>query len=132
MDSVNVKGGGDLMSQITAALNATEIEVLKSAESASGTVAKEAVKALKQNSPKNKGKYAKGWTTKKEDGGFVVYNDVAPGLTHLLNNGHDIVDRNGIKRGHKQGDNHIGKVEKEMADVFVKDVQKELERRLGR
>lgn len=134
MDNVRVSsnGGGDLMQQIAAALNATEIEVLKSAESASGVVAKQTAKTLKQVSPKGKtGNYAKGWTFKREDDGFVVYNDKAPGLAHLLNNGHDVIDRNGRKVGHKAGDNHITKVEKEMTEQFVKDVQKELERRLG-
>lgn len=131
MANVDIKGGGDLMEQITAALNATEYEVLQSSKNASSVVAKETVKALKSSSPKNKGKYAKGWKSKAEDGGQVVYNETAPGLTHLLNNGHDVV-KNGRVIGHFKGDNHIGKVESQMVNTFVNEIEKELNRRLGK
>lgn len=135
MDNVRVSsnGGDDIMSQIAAALNATEIEVLKSAETAANTVSKQTARKLKQVSPKGKsGNYAKGWTTKKVDDGYVVYNDKAPGLAHLLNNGHDVIDRNGRKVGRTKGDNHITNVEREMIEVYVKDTQNELQRRLSR
>ena len=57
-------------------------------------VSKEAVKKLKQDSPKGaKGKYAKGWTRKVETGrltvGATVYGKRGTyQLAHLLENGH--------------------------------------------
>ena len=57
-------------------------------------VSKEAVKKLKQDSPKGaKGKYAKGWTRKVETGrltvGATVYGKHGTyQLAHLLENGH--------------------------------------------
>lgn len=61
-------------------------------------------------SPVNQGDYQRGWTvrTKRLKYGFegVIYNKLRPGLTHLLNNGHDIKNQYG-KWGRKKGDNHI-------------------------
>lgn len=60
-------------------------------------VAKEAAKQLRKTSPKQDGKYAKGWTSKTEKTRLgvtgIVYNKDYPGLVHLLEFGH--VKRNG-------------------------------------
>ena len=42
------------------------VEVAKAAEEAVTEVSKEATKKLRQTSPKRKGRYAKGWTSKVE------------------------------------------------------------------
>lgn len=132
MDSVKVSGGGDLMSQIKSMMDATEIEVLQSANAAAKVAANQAVKTLKSTSPKGKNsRYAKGWKARKEDEGYIVYNESQPSLTHLLNNGHDVVDRNGRKVGRYAGDNHIGKAEQEVGKFFVEETERELNRRLG-
>lgn len=129
--SISSNGGDNLFDAVESILNASEIAVMKSAQGAANVVSNATVKELKAVSPKGKsGKYARGWTRKAQDGGFVVYNDKAPGLAHLLNNGHDVVV-NGRVVGHAKGDNHITNVEKEMVEKMVEETQKELQRRLG-
>ena len=56
-------------------------------------VGKDAVKELKNTSPKNTGRYSKGWRQKVESDGvngtkLTVYNATSYQLTHLLENGH--------------------------------------------
>ena len=62
-------------------------------------VAKEGRKKLKETSPKGsgsrKGHYADGWTVKYERKGngkfeFTIHNRKKPGLTHLLEKGHQL------------------------------------------
>lgn len=64
-------------------------------------VAKEGTKKLKETSPKGdgdggpKGHYANAWSVKYERSGngkfrFTVYNSKKPGLTHLLEKGHQL------------------------------------------
>ena len=77
------------------------------------TTARDAAQKLKSTSPKSEGggEYAKNWAVKKKNGYAVVYNK-APTyrLTHLLENGHDVV-RNGEKVGHAPAHPHIKPVE---------------------
>lgn len=83
-------------------------------------VADEMVKELKQTSPKDTGKYAKGWKEKvefesSEDIRVRVYNSTKPQLTHLLEHGH--AKKNG---GRVEGRPHVGPAEqtaeKKLAD----------------
>ena len=59
--------------------------------------AKEAVSQLKATSPvghtgKHPGRYARGWRFRKEDKmGGVIYNATDYQLTHLLENGHEVL-----------------------------------------
>ena len=76
-------------------------------------VAKEMVQELKQTSPKDTSKYAKGWKKKvefenNEDIRVRVYNSTKPQLTHLLEHGH--AKQNG---GRVNGKPHIGPAEQE-------------------
>lgn len=94
-------------------------------DEAAKKVSKEAVKTLKATSPKREGggRYAKGWTTKKVGKQTVVYNKTDYQLTHLLENGHDIVV-NGKKVGHYDGVKHIAPVEKEVIERMTEEVEK--------
>lgn len=94
-------------------------------DEAAAKVSKEAVKTLKATSPKREGggQYAKGWTTKKVGKQTVVYNKTDYQLTHLLENGHDIVV-NGKKVGHYDGVEHIAPVEKEVIERMTEEVEK--------
>ena len=130
MSNVEVKGG-DLMSQIQKICDTAQIEVMESSREVAKSVSKETVKVLKASSPKNKGGYAQGWKANFDGDGYVVYNAKKPGLTHLLNNGHDIIAPNGANVGRTQGDNHIGRAEQEMNQRFVDEVIKDVNRRLG-
>ena len=68
-------------------------------ENIAKAVAKEGAKKLKETSPKGagskKGHYADGWSVKYIRAGtnkfsFVVHNRKKPGLTHLLEKGHQL------------------------------------------
>ena len=79
---------------------------------------RECAKKLKSVSPKRTGKYKSGWTAKKQPGGLhgassVAYNNKAPGLTHLLEYGHDNVDGS-----RTPAHPHIKKVEQEMNEEY--------------
>ena len=98
-------------------------------DEAAAKVSKEAVKTLKATSPKRPGggRYAKGWTTKKAGNTTVVYNRTDASLTHLLENGHDVVV-NGKKVGHYGGQVHIKPVEKDVIKNMTEEVEKGIDK----
>lgn len=63
-------------------------KVAKAVQRETHKVANETAEELRQNSPRNTGKYASGWAVKKDGDGYRVYNKISPQLTHLLENGH--------------------------------------------
>lgn len=75
-------------------------------------------------SPINTGDYKHGWTvrTKRLKYGFdgVIYNKDKPGLTHLLNNGHQVANQYG-SYGRKNGDSHITKA-RNAAEAYLIDL----------
>lgn len=96
-------------------------------------VASDAVKKLKQTSPKKKkgkkaGHYAKSWDIDKKSktnyAETIIYNKDYQ-LTHLLENGHDII-RNGKVVGHADPQPHIKPVEEWVQDEMVKRLEKKL------
>lgn len=96
-------------------------------------VASDAVKKLKQTSPKKKkgkkkGHYAKSWDIDKKSKTMyaetIIYNKDYQ-LTHLLENGHDII-RNGKVVGHADPQPHIKPVEEFVQDEMVKRLEKKL------
>lgn len=95
-------------------------------------VAKEGAKKLKETSPRGrgsrKGHYADGWGVtyhRKGNGKFeiVVHNKKKPGLTHLLEHGHQ-----SNRGGRVKGIVHIKPVEEWCNEEF----EKRTEERLGR
>ena len=91
------------------------------------TTARDAANKLKATSPKDKGDYAKNWAVKKESGKDTVYNKKPTyRLTHLLENGHDVVV-NGKKVGHANPQVHIKPVD----DWVQSELPKRLEEALG-
>ena len=82
-------------------------------------------KKLTAYAPKGHNEYRKGFSYKKQDGGYVVYNKMKPGLTHLLNNGHISKNQYGSYR-RVNGDNHMGRAEQEAIQEFVQDVTSDL------
>lgn len=107
----------DLTQEVNKILTEYVEEVDKAVYEAEEKVAKEAVKKLKATSPKgNQSKskhYANQWTidnkSKKKYSKFIIKNRQYQ-LTHLLENGHDIVSH-GRKVGHFNGIKHIKPVE---------------------
>lgn len=69
--------------------------------------------------------YADGWTTRYETGRYsqqgIIYNAKAPGLAHLLENGHAL--RNG---GRSRAIPHIAPVEEKISEEFYKAVKNDL------
>lgn len=93
------------------------------------TTARDAAQKLRATSPRapGGGEYAKSWAVKKERGRAVVYSRPPHyRLTHLLENGHDIV-RDGKKIGHVDPQVHIKPVE----EWTQEEIQKRLEEALG-
>ena len=91
-------------------------------------VGKECVTKLKEASTKRKkkggtpGAYASGWKLKMQGTGGVVYNATNPGLTHLLEYGHNL--RQG---GRWNGAPHIKGVEQWAIEELPKRVAEDLE-----
>lgn len=88
-------------------------------------VTDDAVDTLKVTSPKRRGKYAKGWTSKtttdtNTDLTKTIHNRT-PGLTHLLEDGH--AKQNG---GRVEGRKHIAPVEKKATQSFEDKLRQKL------
>lgn len=111
----------DFGKDIVAALKAITTEVEDEMKEVTIDVAKEGVKMLKAESPKNSGDYAKSWTRKKDGDGQVVYNKDHYRLTHLLEKGHAKVGG-----GRVSAQPHIKPVEEKLEQMMID----ELERRL--
>lgn len=92
-------------------------KVQKVVDKAGEQTAKDCAAKLRNTSPKRTGKYAKSWTSKKEGGGYVVYNKKHYQLTHLLENGHVIRNKYGTY-GRAPAIKHIEPVEKSGIDEF--------------
>ncbi len=118
-----------LAAEIAKELSKYSQEVVEKVNISSEKVGKEAVKQLKQTSPKKTGKYAKSWTmtTEKEFGQphRRIIHAKAPHyrLTHLLEHGHAKVGG-----GRVEGRPHIRPAEEMVIEEFVKEVEEAIER----
>lgn len=115
--------------QLKAVLDDESKHVREVTEQAIKTVSKQAVQRLKTDSPKKSGDYANGWTVKRVDGlESIIYNKTAPGLTHLLENGHAVKPdpKHPGKKARVNGIKHIKPVER-WANA---ELQAEIERNL--
>lgn len=121
--------------QVKEILDSYSKEVRRASENSQDVVAKEAVRKLKNTSPKqakHRRKYAEGWAVKREKGSggipiVKVYNKTNPQLTHLLENGHVIRNGTGREYGETHGIKHIGPVEQWANDELPKEIKRELE-----
>ncbi|WP_419066819.1 HK97 gp10 family phage protein [Hominenteromicrobium sp.] len=109
----------ELEAEIVKELKAYSDEVAEGIKKAVNDVAKETVRTLKTTSPRDTGKYARGWTFKvefesPEDIRVRISNRTKWQLTHLLENGHAKV--NG---GRVDGKPHIRLAEQAAADKLV-------------
>lgn len=93
-------------SQLYEILDGVLEDVKETYDKQSKKVAKETVQELKNTSPKKTGSYAKGWTVKSSNGELVVYNKTDWQLTHLLEDGHEVVNKKG-RYGRTNGIKHI-------------------------
>lgn len=108
-------------------------DVTEALTEAMDEVGKEAVKRLRNTSPKKKrkgGRYAKGWKYQRDKKSRLliearVYNATDGALTHLLENGHPII-RNGVVVGRVNPQRHIEPVNTWVQDQIVKAFQNKL------
>lgn len=115
----------DIEIEIMKALTDYTEEVAQEIEAAADRRAKEAVKTLKQTSPRSKEShphYADGWTVRKQKSGgrleVTIYNRKKPHLTHLLEYGH-------LKKGGTRvnGIPHIEPVQEKLNRDFAADCE---------
>lgn len=118
---------GQLDMELQSIFSTFEHHVHTAVDTAAENTAKEAVKKLKKTSPNNKRtkgkKYKNGWKYKKTSEGMTVYNEQYQ-LTHLLENGHDII--NGEVRGHAAAHEHIAPVEAWAQDEFPEEFKRQV------
>ena len=72
------------------------------------------------------GKYNKGWrvrTDKLKNGGESIIYNTSYQLTHLLEKGHDIVGRDGQKKGRARAFTHIAPVEQKCIKEYERRVE---------
>ncbi len=113
-----------LANEIAKGLQEYSSDVIDGIDEASEKIAKNAVKKLKQDSPKDTKKYSKGWAVKTEKkygetNSHIIYNKNKPQLTHLLEHGH--AKRGG---GRVEGKPHIRPVEEQVINEFTAEVEK--------
>lgn len=109
----------DLSNEISKALNTYTTEVTEGLEEVKKKVTREGVRTLREKSPVDTGRYAKGWAATEQDGAVIVHNRYKPQLTHLLEFGH--AKRGG---GRQKGEPHIEPVETQMINALEKGVEK--------
>ena len=88
--------------------------------------AKETAQTLRNTSRKKTGDYTSGWTSKQlDENTYVTYNKKMPGLTHLLENGHRIVNKKG-EFGRVNGDHKIAEAAKEAESILLDNIMRKL------
>lgn len=93
-------------------------------------VAKEAVQKLKGTSPRGRGKgghYADAWTKKKDKAKKVTVYNKQYQLTHLLENGHEIVIHGHATGKQTRAIKHIKPVEEWVQNEFEEELTKEIQ-----
>lgn len=94
-------------------------------------VSRECVKRLRNTSPKKTGDYAAGWGIKKMSShgniaDIIVHNKTEYSLTHLLENGHLVVNAKGTF-GRAPAHKHIGPVEEWANNELPIEIERELQ-----
>lgn len=116
----------NMVAEITQALTEYDQEVSDRVKKIVDAESKEAVKQLKETSPKRTGAYAKSWRQKNsyEDSRTkrnTVYNKDYYQLTHLLEYGH--ASRKG---GRVKAIEHIAPIEQRIAERIQKQIEQEI------
>lgn len=118
----------DLEAELAALLNQYSADIAEEVKQACKEVSSDMTDNIRRDSPKDKGKYAKGWKTKveyedKNNIRIKTYNVTDYQLTHLLEFGH--AKQNG---GRVEGNPHIGpneeKAKRDLLERIEEAVQK--------
>ncbi len=116
----------NLSKEIAKALENYSDDISEVVEEVSNKIGKEAVEEVQKKSPKKRGKYAKGWTLKKDILGeskysIKIYNKTDYQLTHLLEFGH--ATKNGKRT---KAISHIRPVEQKYSKKYEQELKREL------
>lgn len=116
--------------QLDKILDSYSAEVSRVTSKAIDEVSKASVKKLKNESPQKTGSYARGWRAKKQRvagdiATVTVHNATDYQLTHLLENGHLIVNGKGTY-GRTKPIKHIEPVEEWANSELVEIIEREL------
>lgn len=114
--------------QLAEILNDYDEAVHKMAEKIIFQTSKEAVQRLRSTSPRRPGggDYARGWrVSRRKKLGVIVHNATNYQLTHLLENGHMIVNGRGTY-GRTNGIKHIKPVEEWGNEELVRRIETEI------
>ena len=120
-----------LLVQVNKILSTYTSNVNETMKSVINVTAKDAADKLRDTSPRFKGSgggaYAKNWAVKRDKFGHATVYNKAPTyrLTHLLENGHDII-RDGKKVGEAAAKPHIKAVESWVQDEVVERLSEAL------
>jgi hypothetical protein len=112
----------DITREIQKQLKYYAKDVAKKIDESQDEIASQLVQNLKQDSPKRRPSYAKGWRVKKVKGKSVIHNATDYQLTHLLEHGH--ATRNGERF---DGEVHIRPNEEKAIRDFLKEVERAIE-----
>ena len=121
---------GSVSVQVEKILDDYSVELKRATNNSMDVVAKECVSKLRSTSPKKTGSYARGWGVKRERGSggintVTVHNKTDYQLTHLLENGHLIVNKKGTY-GRTRGIKHIAPVEQWAISELPLEIEREL------
>ena len=121
----------DISSQVKQALDEYDVEFKRAVNNSFDKVAKQGVTQLKENSPKKTGDYAKGWDIVREKtrsgiNDVTIRNKTDYQLTHLLENGHVIVNAKGTF-GRTSPIKHIAPVEEFCESELPAEIERELQ-----
>lgn len=97
-------------------------DVAEKVEVAKEETASKLVQDIKQDSPKKRPRYSKGWRIKKTPKKLIVHNKTDYQLTHLLEHGH--VLRNGDRF---EGKAHIRPNEEKAIRDYLKKIERAIE-----
>lgn len=106
-------------------------------ESAAKKAANEAAEELRTTSPvarkhRNKNVYAEGWKVKEKPTTrgttYIVYNATGYRLTHLLENGHAVIDRNGKRHTDTIAREHIRPAEENAVRTFERLIKENIQK----
>lgn len=131
MNYVKIRGGEGLNHLIKSMGEDLEVVAIQAAKAAAHSVGLKVKADLKSRCLAYGWKnYAKGWSMRATEYGITIYNKSMPGLTFLLEFGHDVVV-NGRKVGRTRAFPHIKPAEEQGIEEFEEAIIREMERRLG-
>lgn len=122
----------DLKKEVNAVLLAYGMQVDDALQASIDTVSKEAVKRLKTVSLAHGWrKYSSAWKYDRKGGkqakGAVIYNGKYGPLTHLLENGHEIISHGQSTGQRTRAFPHIAQVDAYVAQELPKEVEKAIQ-----